>query len=590
MNRASLLAGIAGLLLSVPAAAVLNIAAPEAPAGLRASLAAHARLAGLACDAPGWRVRRLFDALDADLDPALRAFGYYQPQLSKALNPGRDDAEREDADAGDGVDDAGCWQASVNVLPGPRVRVVARRIEIRGEMATDPAWQTLAEQLPLPVGAPLNHADYETIKARLRELAQSRGYVAFRLTESRLRVDPAQQSADIVVVADSGPRYRFGALRVSETALDSDLIGRYFALSSGEPYDAAALLATDRALSDSGYFSRVELRARRDQAADGDIPVDIGLDMVPRHAWRAGAGYASDIGPRFQLGYHNRYINRRGHRFDAAIEASPVRRGLDLNYTVPGRNPLADSFVIGAQVVEENDDTVDSRRMALSGRRVTTFGPWTRTVGLELSRSEEQRADGSETLTLLMPGWRMTRVEADDLMRTRRGHRLDFEARAAHQGLLSSVSFLQLRAAAKLIHRFGDAGRMTVRGEAGVSWVADALDLPASVRFFAGGDNSVRGYDFRSLGPRDADDEPRGGKHLITASVEYEHPVSGEDWWAAAFVDTGNVFDQRPDALHTGYGVGLRWYSPVGRVRVDLAMPQDGDGGLHFYLGLGVDL
>ena len=116
-------------------------------------------------------------------------------------------------------------------------------------------------------------------------------------------------------------------------------------------------------------------------------------------------------------------------------------------------------------------------------------------------------------------------------------------------------------------------------------------ELPASLRFFAGGDNSVRGYKYKSLGPTDSDGEPKGGHNLLTGSLEYEHPIRGEDWWAAAFVDAGNAYDTDDFTVKFGYGLGVRWYSPVGRLRLDVAVPDDtSDDEWRIHFGLGADL
>ena len=119
----------------------------------------------------------------------------------------------------------------------------------------------------------------------------------------------------------------------------------------------------------------------------------------------------------------------------------------------------------------------------------------------------------------------------------------------------------------------------------------DFFDLPASLRFFAGGDNSVRGYAYKSLSPKDENGDAVGGRHLIAASLEYEHPVVGEDWWGAVFADAGNAFDTDQFQLKYAYGVGVRWYSPVGRLRVDLAFPSDtAEDSWRLHFGFGVDL
>lgn len=566
-----LLPGIATL---SPARAEVVLDLPAGNAELEQNLRTRLRLEAEPCDAPHWRVRQLYAAAGKDFAPALRAFGYYQARFDKVLN----------------FTDA-CWQARFTFDLGRRTLIRERDIQVDGEAQKDPRLEKVLAALPLAPGAPLNHGDYEAIKDRLRQFAAQRGYLDFEFVRQELRVYPDDVAADIHLHADSGPRYRFGELHVQTQALDPDFVLRLSNIHPGEPYDALAVTELDRRLSDAGYFGRVEVRPRRDQTLDLAVPVDIVLEPTKRHAWRAGVGYSTDTGPRGSLRYDNRYINRRGHRFEGAISLSPVLSGLAADYVIPGKDPRVESFSFGARVQHEDTDSTVSDSVTLTARHTLQIGDWNQNRFIELLHERSEVGNDETTATLLMPGIGIDRAYADDLLRTRRGYRVSFEARAAHEALLSTTTMLQLRAAAKGVYRFGEGGRVTARVDTGTTLGTSISDLPASLRFFAGGDNSVRGYAYKSLGPVDDDGEPRGGKHLLTTGLEYEHPVHGDDWWLAGFFDAGNAFDTDDFEVRYGYGVGLRWYSPVGRVRLDVAIPDDTDDSdwrIHF--GLGADL
>jgi translocation and assembly module TamA len=567
---------LAGCLwLLIPAAAaevVLRVEPAPEPAvdGLRRQLRDRLGLAEEPCDAPQWRVRRLYERIDDDLVPGLHAFGFYAASVTKELS--RDDD---------------CWRATVTVDPGPRTRVRDRRIAIAGEAADDAAFDTLIRDLPLPVGAPLTHAGYETIKSRLRSLAAQRGYLDFRFTRHELRIHPEDAAAEIVIEADSGARYAFGELRFGDHPLSPDLVRRLVPVEAGDALDTASLIGVDRALSDSGYFSRVEVRPARDEAEDGVIPVDVKLEPAPRHAWRAGVGFSTDTQWRLSLGYDNRYLNPAGHRLESEVRVGLVEAGLKVDYLVPGRNPRQENFSLGARLArEEIEDTVSDSAI-LIGRQVLAMDGWTQTRFVELLHERSEVGDTVSRDTLVMPGIAFERAEIDDVLRVGRGYRLNLEVRGAHDDLFSTTSMLQLRASARGAYRIADAGRINARIGLGATLVDETESLPVSLRFFAGGDNSVRGYGYKSLGPRDDEGLVRGGRYLLTGSLEYEHPVFGDDWWGAAFVDAGTAFDDDPDPK-VGYGVGLRWFSPVGRVRLDLAFPadtRDDDWRIHFGLG-----
>ena len=526
------------------------------------------------CDAPVWRVRRLFARAEKEFDPAFRAFGFYQAKVEKNLTTGGD-----------------CWQARFVVTLGAPVTIRKRDVVVLGDATGDKRLTELLASLPLPEGAVLNHAKYEEIKERLRVFAAERGYLDFEFTRQQLRVYPDDAVAEIDIEAQSGPRYRFGELRFSKQALDEDFVRKLAKAREGEPFHSRKLAAIDRRLSDGGYFSRVEVRPRRDEAVDESVPIDIVLESADRHVWRAGAGYATDTGARVSFGYDNRYINPKGHRFSSNLRLSPVESSLIADYLVPGEDPHRENFSFGARLLHEDTDSLESDSASLIARQTIKTGTWTQTRFLELLYEKSLVGNDSTTATLLMPGYRIERTKADNVLQTAHGYRVSLEVRGSSESLLSTVTMLQLRGNAKGIHRFGEGGRVTGRVDIGTTIGEDVTNLPGSLRFFAGGDNSVRGYAYESLGPVDATGLPEGGRNLLVGSIEYEHPVVEDEWWVAAFVDGGNAFSSEEFEPRYGYGVGIRWYSPVGRVRLDFAVPDDTDQDewrLHF--GLGADL
>ncbi len=562
------------LVLALPARGDVMIEVPAGAAALEENLRARLGLQSEPCNAPDRRIRRLFKRAEKDFQPALRAFGYYRAKVEKKLETGED-----------------CWRATFAIQPGEPVIIRHRSVAIVGEASNDEQMQQLLSALPLAEGEPLNHGLYEEIKTQLRDFAAERGYFEFKLTRNVLRVNPSQATAAIDIEADSGPRYKFGELHLSEHLLLDSFVRRLARIQQDDPFDARALTDLDRRLSDTGYFQRVEVRPRRDDARAGSIPVDILLESAPRHAWRTGIGYATDTGARMSLDYHNRYVNPRGHSFKSEARLAQIESELNADYVIPGEDPHRENFSLGMRLRHEESDSVDSDSVTLIGNQTLKSMRWVETRFIELLHEQSDVGDDRTTATLLMPGIGFERIKANNPLRTRRGYRVALEARVAHESLLSTSSFVQLRANAKGIYRFGEGGRLTARVDVGATLGDGIGNLPASLRFFAGGDNSVRGYAYKSLGPEDAEGETIGGRHQLTGSLEYEHPIVADDWWLAAFVDAGNAFDSDRFHLKAGYGVGVRWYSPVGRLRLDLAFPDDtesDDWRLHF--GLGADL
>ncbi|MDZ7750708.1 MAG: autotransporter assembly complex family protein [Gammaproteobacteria bacterium] len=570
----TLAAALLGGLSPVPARAETRIEVTGGDGVLKDNLRLHLRLAEASCETRPGHLRRLYAAVEEDIRPALHALGYYEAEIRKELDTGGD-----------------CWLATVTVDPGPPVRVRTVTVDLDGDARDDPAFEDLLADLPLKEGDQLHHGRYEAIKAGLRSLALERGYFDARLTRSTLRIHKAEQAADILIDFAAGTRYRFGELRLGEQPLEEGFVRRLGAYDPDAPYEVSALVSLDRNLSNSGYFKGVEVRPLRDQATGERIPVEVNFTRESRHAWRAGVGFATDSGPRVSAGYENRYINRRGHRFSTDVRLSPVISTLSAEYRIPGKDPHKQNYRFTGAFEHDNTDSFTSDSVNLGFFDSRRVGPWnhSRFIKVLSERSDIGNEDVSSNFVLPGIGW--NRTEADDPLRTRRGYRLGLELQGTHEALLSSTSLFQVKANAKGIYRFADWGRVTGRVDLGTTLTPKFADLPASLRFFAGGDNSVRGYAFQSLGPRDSDGEVVGGKHLITASIEYEHPLWNEDWWGAAFVDAGNAFDTDDIRVKQGYGGGLRWYSPVGRIRLDIAFPDDtSEDEWRIHFGLGVDL
>jgi translocation and assembly module TamA len=180
-------------------------------------------------------------------------------------------------------------------------------------------------------------------------------------------------------------------------------------------------------------------------------------------------------------------------------------------------------------------------------------------------------------------------IDVDDRLYPRRGIASSLELRGGMQGAGSDADFAQVHARASWFKGLGADNRLILRGELGHTFTDAVVDLPPSLRFYAGGDRSIRGYDYREVGPR-LGKFGLGANNLITASSEFEHYFS-EQWGGAVFVDTGSAFNGRTPDWRTGVGIGLRWRSPVGPLRVDLAHGLDHpDANFTLSLNFGADL
>ena len=532
----------------------------------------HLSLDEEACDAPDWRIQERFSRAEQEIRSALEAFGYYSVAIVEQLELGET-----------------CWTATFDVEPGEPVRLRVVDVQIGGPASGDPVFPRIVAGSALVAGEPLQHATYDQLKRRLIEVAQQRGYVEARFSASAIDVFPREGAADVTLHFESGPRYTFGDIQFSQDVLDRDLLDGYYVFRRGEPYDRARLTELYAALTDSGYFNAIEVRPQPPDAELKEISVLVTLSGVRRQAISYGLGFSTDTGPRFRFGRVNRRVNTRGAQSGVNGQLSPVVSEIGYNYRFPYGDPRSEWISLDAGVKREDTETATSDTLELGVRRVVARrSAWRETQFVDFMIEDFVVADTRSRTRLVTPGIGWLKVSADNTMRPSRGYRLGLEISAANESLGSDTSFAQIDATVKWIRSFSSNTRVLLRARLGFTWHSEFDELPPSVRFFAGGDNSIRGYKFESLGPVDADGDVIGGDRLAVASAEYEFRVS-PNWSAAFFADAGNAFEGTDFETRTGAGFGLRWHSPVGPVRFDIAWPVGDelakDPRLHVSLG-----
>jgi translocation and assembly module TamA len=320
------------------------------------------------------------------------------------------------------------------------------------------------------------------------------------------------------------------------------------------------------------------------------IPIDINLVMRPRHAWTGGIGYTTDTGPRTRLSYENRYLNPGGHKIFADATVSEVQMQANGNYAIPLADAARQSLNFAVGFSSDNTDSVESKQLKLqTALRNENSSGWQQSIFVDFQRDDFVVGLQEATTKLTMPGISVSKTVADNLINPSRGWKLFSQIRGASDSVFSDSTFIQASANAKYVTSFG-RGRLLTRIDLGATWIDDTIDLPASLRYFAGGDQSIRGFKYQALGPLNANGEVVGGKQLIVGSVEYDF-LFRNNWRIAAFVDSGNAFDDRDSfEFQHSAGIGIRWLSPIGQIRLDLAHPFDAEESFRFHITMGPDL
>ena len=521
------------------------------------------------------RLRWLHANAERNIREALQPFGYYEPTIESTLNRV-----------------AGGWEARYRIQSGRPLRITTLDLKILGEGQQDQVFQQALAHAPLAQGQTLDQPKYEQFKQALETLATERGYFEARFVERAIRVNLQAYEATVRLHYDTGPRYRFGDVTFKQNFLSPKLLNRYLSFKPGDPYNANDLLKLQGDLNSSPYFSQIQINAPPDAATD-TTPVEVVLEPNKKRKYSAGAGYGTDTGPRVRLKAEQRWLNRRGHHAEQELLWSPIKMSFGGKYYIPGDDPTTDTYTLNAGYTQQNYKNQDYEQFIIGGGWQQQDGKWLKNYNLSYQYEEFSVGDEpTRSSLLLIPGLNWTWIDADDRLYPTRGLLFGFELRGASTALLSDLDFVQGVLHLKGVYALNETSRFIARGDAGTTLIRQGFEkLPTSLRFFTGGDASVRGYAYNSIGPTDEEGVVIGGKNLLVGSLEYEHRV-WDGWSLAAFVDSGDAFDGASPELKTGAGVGLRWRSPVGPVRIDLASGLDRPPGdaFRFSFSIGPEL
>ena len=568
MGRAIVL--ICLLLVAAGAQASLKVTVVPAKKSVRENIEAYVGV--VEGDSPQ-ALERQFRHIDQQATLAAQALGYYHSRNELSISGDEDDPV-----------------LTLRVELGEPVRLGEVNIEILGAGRGTDAF-LLPSAAMLQPGAVLHHGRYETVKSQINNQALRYGYFEGQYLKRELRVDPERNIADIHIQYDTGPRYRLGQVNFSETIFDPELLARMVPFEPGVPYDADLVGQLNQDLLSSGYFNGVLVTAPADRANGQEVPVQVEITERDPHSLGLGGGYSTDVGVRGKLTWDQHWVNPQGHSRGASMELSIPRQNVTAFYQVPLDPPLDNNlrYFVGWQ--HEDIDDVETRSLALGAELNTRLeSGWQRTIGLRLQHEIFSLGDDSGNATLLIPSLVLQRTQANGGVDPSRGYSMLLDVQGAKAGVLSTVDFARVMGQVKGLYTAFDNHRLFGRLALGAVATNDFSSIPPSLRFFAGGDQSIRGYDYQTLSPVDSTGDTVGGRYLIASTAEYQYEFI-DKWRAATFVDYGNAIDSLTDPLKTSVGIGVRWVSPIGPIRVDLARSlSDPDEGFKIHFSMGPEL
>lgn len=473
---------------------------------------------------------------------------------------------------------------NVHVDPGPRSFISLIDLTVQGPAGQGSPGQIdlLIKQWPLIKGAPFRQEDWDNAKRQSLQQLRDHLYAAARITSSEARILADQQQTELSVDYESGPPFTLGPLQVKGTQRYPQwIVQNVNPLKEGEPYDVERLLALQRQIIRTPYYSNAVIDIDRDPAHADRTPVTVSVTEFPTQRVSTGVGYSTDTGASIEGHYSHNNVFDKAWVLDTQAKLEQERQTASLNLAMPLDST---SFV--------NSADLSYSRTTLAGvdLRSLRYGLWRSRVTdkLDLAFKLQYYQDSLQQLNganipsgiIVQPGdhralvasveW--TSRHVDDLVFPRHGYIISNSIGIALKSALSDETFIRVQTRFRKFFPVGERDLVLLGGNLGAvfSRSGDNISIPASLLFRAGGTETIRGYDYLSIG-NSINGTVYPTRYLATGSIEYQHWFLPK-WGAAVFYDVGTATDNWPDKqIFQGVGVGARWRSPVGPVNADLA-------------------
>ncbi|HHX8518900.1 TPA: autotransporter assembly complex protein TamA [Vibrio diabolicus] len=508
--------------------------------------------------------------LDQSITEALNALGYYHAKISYSIPEGND-------------------ELIVSIKPGLPVKVKVMDVVITGEAKDDEEFAKLIERSPLKVGKVLNQGEYDSLKSGIRNLALQRGYFNGDYKLSKLEVIPDFNEANVRLHYDSGIRYHFGPINITGSQIWENRVESMRPFEIGEPYLVSQVGEYNQNLSNTDWFSSVFVEPDLSKLDEGrELPIKVSLAPASKNQIETGLGYSTDTGVRGTLKWKKPWVSSRGHSFNTALSLSKPEQTITAGYKIPLDDVLREYYQLqfGLKHLDNRDTESLESNLAVE-RHWLTDGGWHKTIYVRHLYENFSQGLQDDGVQFVLPGATFSRTRVRGGNMPMWGDKQSVTIEYGDPALLSETRVLRLLGRSSWIRGIGDNHRGLFRFEGGANITEEFEKLSPSLRFFAGGDNNIRGYGYESISPVDESGALTGGKYIVSSTLEYQYRVYG-NWWAATFYDIGDAFNETPE-WKSGAGVGIRWASPVGPVSFDFAWGLDEkperEFRIHFSLG-----
>lgn len=499
--------------------------------------------------------RTLRRYIKSQVEDSLKALGYYSPVISIDF----DKDERE---------------LIVNIERGPATRIASLTITVNDEAKQDPFILKAIEGLNLKQGDILNHGVYNSAHKKIESVLLEHGYFDAKWPVRQFEVSLKKHSAAITFVINSGVRYQFGDILIASDTPAQKYIRSLAPFKMGQPYIASRISEYNLDLSSTPYFTSVRVYADITARAKGQVPINVDVLHKPDNSYEIGGGFSTDLGPKVRFKWSKPWITDNGHYLESNLNVSQKQQDISMAYTVPVNDPNDDlwRFSVGYKLEDElSNNTYSEILTGQFQRQWLTEHKWVRTAFLKREQETYRIGDAEEKTTeMLMPGISYARKHAKGGTTPYWGEQWSISAEFGLESALSSTNLVRLQLQHAWLRTYLDRHLLFLKANVGAMIVDDINNVPFSLRFYAGGDQSVRGFAYQSISPQNEQGERIGGKYLLASTVEYNYQFA-KNWRAALFVDGGTATNDFSEQFEVGAGFGFRYLTPVGPIRVDHA-------------------
>jgi translocation and assembly module TamA len=526
-------------------------------------------------------IRQLYVKGEEDIREALKPFGYYQVEVTS-------DFERVDGD----------WNINYDVDLGPPIIISNINLVLAGPGANNAIFQPEELPFPLQAGDILHQPAYDRYKRELLIRADRNGYFDAVFTTQQILLDLDTNTAMIELIFNTGPEYYFGSITFNSEGYSEKLLRRFLIFKPGEEYSEDKVNELQTNMFNSGFFSSALVDAKRNDANDeNEVPIEISLEPRKRFTYTAGVGYGTDTGARATAGVAWRRITETGHSAHLDLEPAQYVQTYSLRYRIPAQQPATDYYEIYAAQINEQprarDLNSETSQLGFGWVKGAVMNDWQRIAQLTYQKDRFREKEGTTTTDLLLPSVGWETIRADTRFVPEQGYKVAIGIRGTSNAV-STTEFLQGDIFVKGIYSIFEDTRIISRAEVGATTEEKLSEIPPSLRFYAGGDNSVRGFAWQSLGCKELNNKGKsqniGGSFLAVGSVEIERMIY-RNFGIAGFYDIGNAARGWPEEYAAGAGIGFRYRTPIGMLRVDFATPiSESTNQVRLHINIGPDL